>query len=158
MTTWCTNNFGFERRLYFAVLQFLPVDVAVENVILDLMFFAGCHTAAESGIRCLRQQLSATSPASNTHALIDKLNTWYSTKRVNWAFENIKLHPVLATLYKKLNSLTLHSSYFSHTAVNVSIFNRLVSPPKHKFLLITIIIYASVLYVIISDLFNALFI
>ena len=52
-----TDNFRFERRLYLTVLQLLPVDVAVEEMIFDFTFLTGCHTAAKSGIRCLHQQL-----------------------------------------------------------------------------------------------------
>jgi len=55
-----TDNFRFERWLYFEVLQFLPVDIAKEQVILDLTFFTRRLTAAKSGIRCLCQQLHTT--------------------------------------------------------------------------------------------------
>ena len=54
-----TDDFRLERWLYFEVLQFLPVDIAIEEVIFNFTFLARSLTAAKSGIRCLRQQLYA---------------------------------------------------------------------------------------------------
>ena len=51
-----TDNFRLEWWLYLAVLQFLPVDIAVEHVVFDVPI----PTTTKSGIWCLRQQLYTT--------------------------------------------------------------------------------------------------
>jgi len=71
-----TDNFWLKWRLDFAVLQFLPVDIAVEQVILDFLFLTGRHTAAESGIRCLCQQLYTEASDAQSHSLTHYTECW----------------------------------------------------------------------------------
>jgi len=64
-----TDNIRLERWLYFAVLQFLPVDIAVEQVIFNVTFLAMCHAASQSGIWCLCQQLYTAQTQSSSYII-----------------------------------------------------------------------------------------
>ena len=68
-----TDDFRFERRLDFSLLQLLPVHVAIEQMILDLSFLAWHLTAAKSSVWSFRQQLRTAKNAINRMTMIDWL-------------------------------------------------------------------------------------